>query len=543
MTRSRKIALGIVVGLVAVLGYKLFWTTVEPTLERRLDNVGLTANEIAANGPLPGDTRLYATELACSQAHPAPGYFSSLNGAEISDAQRSGLFPCATFTGSWDGPNQVFAWRSADAYQATAYLNNRRPGELYVAGGANPPMAGTVPAGPYVAKADAATGRETWRTYVENANASGAWFGAVNLNILPDGNIAFAWENNVAILDGETGLILRQATLPTGSTPAAQSNYKHVTIAPDGTLLLKNQTLPNDFQGQGTMALIRGVLEGHSQPNSHLVAVDPATLAILDDLDLPEPATAPFIVAPYHGRIALYIGVDTGALRYFWDPVAKKLSQDTTWVVKAMRPGQLAADAPTMLGDWIIIQTNGLGSDTTASSIVAAHQDDATRMVTIFPFGELQKGQWSFAPPKAAADPATNMIYSADMGVGKLAGIKFDPATGAMETVFVVDDMTTAFMPLYGPPDRRVLVASNMRKNVTREPIKAAMFTGNYKEQVVWRDAATGRVLAESDFFEPMTFGSLITPGYGGRSYYSSDKGFIVLQVRPEPASHSPNGD
>jgi hypothetical protein len=32
---------------------------------------------------------------------------------------------------------------------------------------------------------------------------------------------------------------------------------------------------------------------------------------------------------------------------------------------------------------------------------------------------------------------------------------------------------------------------------------KAALFTENYKEQLTWRDAATGRLLAESDFFEP----------------------------------------
>ncbi len=46
--------------------------------------------------------------------------------------------------------------------------------------------------------------------------------------------------------------------------------------------------------------------------------------------------------------------------------------------------------------------------------------------------------------------------------------------------------------------------------------------------------AATGRILAESDFFEPMTFGSLITRGFGGRVYFATGKGFIVLQVRPK---------
>ena len=128
MSRNWKFALWIVAALALVVAYKLLWTTVEPKVDRRLGNVGLTANEQAANGPLPGDTRLYAEELACSQARPTPGYYSSLNAAENTDAERSGVFPCATFTGSFDGPNQVFAWRAATDYQATEYIVNRRPG-------------------------------------------------------------------------------------------------------------------------------------------------------------------------------------------------------------------------------------------------------------------------------------------------------------------------------------------------------------------------------------------------------------------------------
>jgi hypothetical protein len=50
---------------------------------------------------------------------------------------------------------------------------------------------------------------------------------------------------------------------------------------------------------------------------------------------------------------------------------------------------------------------------------------------------------------------------------------------------------------------------------------------------VTWRDAATGRVIAESDFFEPLSIGALITPGFGGRVYFPTGKGFMVLQVTP----------
>ena len=109
-------------------------------------------------------------------------------------------------------------------------------------------------------------------------------------------------------------------------------------------------------------------------------------------------------------------------------------------------------------------------------------------MQTLFPFSELKKGEWSFCPPKCGADPENNMIYSADMGIGKVAATRVDLTTGEMETAFV-------------------------------------------------RDALTGRILAESDFFEPLTINSLTPPGYGGRVYFPSavGKGFYSLQVTPTP--------
>jgi hypothetical protein len=235
----------------------------------------------------------------------------------------------------------------------------------------------------------------------------------------------------------------------------------------------------------------------------------------------------------FEGKIAIYVGVNTGALRYFWDPATKKLSQDTSWVVKPMVKGQTTSDAPSILGDWIVLQTNGVGSETVASSIVAVSQKDPAKMTTIFPFGPLKQGEWSWAPPKPQTDPENSMIYSADMGVGKTAGIRIDQATGEMKTVWVVDATTSAFQPLIGPKDKRVMLLSNAKRNVAQELIKAAIFTGNYTEQVTWRDAATGRIIAASDFFEPLTLGSLITPGFGGRVYFPTGKGFITMQVKP----------
>lgn len=493
------------------------------------------SNLKAANGPIPGDVTLYAKELACQQAIPTPGYFSSLNGAEISDAQRSGMFPCATFTGSFDGPNTVFAFRSIDDYPGISYINNRRPGELYIVGGEYPTKDDPNMVGPYIAKADATTGQQVWRTYLDNLNVSGRWIGNANLNILPDGNIAFAWSSFIALVDGDTGEILKVTSLPGGEAPIEDVNFKHLTIAPDGTLILKSQTRPVGCTLQGTMAIIECSAKGMKLPNSVLVAVDPKTLDVLDMYQLPQTAASPHIIAPYGDKIAIYVPMFDILGRYFWDPVAKKIAADDTWVGHPLAEGQKAMTAPSVIGDWIVVQTNGLLSKDKASSVVVFHKDDVTRTHSIFPLGELGFEGTSWAPPKNGTDPENNMIYSADMGMKKVAGIRIDPATGELSTSFVLDNITSTFQPVFGPADKRVLVLTNVKLPVSIEPIPLAIKSSNYSEQVTWRDAATGNLLAESDYFEPLSLNALTPPGFGGRVYFptAEGKGFYVLQPMP----------
>ena len=62
----------------------------------------------------------------------------------------------------------------------------------------------------------------------------------------------------------------------------------------------------------------------------------------------------------------------------------------------------------------------------------------------------------------------------------------------------------------------------------------AMLMTANYKEQVTWNDALTGKQLAASDFFEPLVINSLVVPGFGGRCYFPTHQGFITLQVMPK---------
>jgi hypothetical protein len=184
------------------------------------------------------------------------------------------------------------------------------------------------------------------------------------------------------------------------------------------------------------------------------------------------------------------------------------------------------------MGDWITIQTNGVGAKVPCS-VVAINQHDPGRMTSITPFGPLKGRQMSIAPPKTCIDAENRMLYSADLGVGKVAGLRLDQQTGELTAAFVTEATTLTFQPTIGPKDRRVLILSNMKGDIPLMPTMLELMTGRYKEQVTWRDAATGRLLAESDFFEPLSPNCLITPGYGGRVYFPTGKGFVTLQVRP----------
>jgi hypothetical protein len=150
------------------------------------------------------------------------------------------------------------------------------------------------------------------------------------------------------------------------------------------------------------------------------------------------------------------------------------------------------------------VQTNGLFTNKVASSVVVINKRDASKTHVIFPFGDLKPGEWSFAPPKAGSDPENSMIYSADMGMKKIAGITLDQKTGKLETAFVIDAISNTFQPVIGPKGKRVLVVTNIRMESDGQSTQEAVFTLNrYTEQLTWRNAATGKLLATSDFFEP----------------------------------------
>ncbi len=365
----------------------------------------VTASEQVTLGPLPGDLSLYASEQSCQEGISTPGYFSALNAAELTDAQRSGIYPCADFLGSRTEPNIVYTYKAEDNYPNVYYVNNDGPNGMYVVGGAPPASTGRSAPGPFVARVNPITGDQVWRTYLENLNVSDDTFvGGTNLNILANGKIVFAWAHRIALLDRDTGAIVKERNLPSpGPVTPRSINYKELTVAPDGTIILRSQNRPENCnqQGGGGLEACSQAAGGPEQKPSPFLAINPDTLKVYDSIVAPEDSATPPIIAPYHGKTAIYTAMLKHAYRFFWDPQTKTLSRDKSWVADYLEEGQTVGDAPTYMGDWIVIQTNGIGSDTKASSLVAINVDDASKTETIFPFGELKSGESSNAPEAA----------------------------------------------------------------------------------------------------------------------------------------------
>jgi hypothetical protein len=195
------------------------------------------------------------------------------------------------------------------------------------------------------------------------------------------------------------------------------------------------------------------------------------------------------------------------------------------------------------MGDWVIGLTNGGAPTNVSLSVVAISQADPNNIVRINPI-PLEPGQMSFIPSMMSADLPNNRIYAMDYLPGKVVAVDFTQDGNMSVAWGPVDQRTISFLTLIGPPDQRVLVSTNINPNATQQQLQqAAQGTDyTYTEQIIWRDAATGKILAESEFFPAMSPGILVTPGYGGMIYEMLYDGHIMaLQVAPAALTSSGN--
>ncbi len=497
----------------------------------------MTSNMGVDAGPLVGNQSAFAQEVACmKQAVKEPSnnmlnYWPAIGAPEHTDSIHSGVNPCATFTGSFNGSNQVFQHVSDSNYDNIQFIVFDGPNGAYLQGGG----LGAPSSGQFVAKFNPSSGEEIWRTYLQNVNVTGQWIAFGSMGIIKDGTIIAAAGPNIWKLNRSTGDILAYNELPVLGMPPTDANWDGLQVAPDekGTILLKSQTRPPGCPTQGNGAMFSCQAEYGPQPNTTVVAVDPETLEPLDVIQLDQEVTARPIVTEHNGHIYMYMAGTTTLQRIIWDPVTKKLTVDSKWAPEYLLPGQYVGDAPALLGDWVIANTNAQPSNTTPISVVAVNQNDPTKIVRLNPWGTtLPRGTIaSNSPASFGVDPANNMIFAQDWFVGGIFGISLDQATGEMKIVWSRPDWrNNDYFSLIGPSDKRVLVSQYINPDFKMTDVKGY----NYTEGVLWANALTGETIAQSAYNPSTAAGSLPNIGYGGRVYMMGNDGSIfIYQVMP----------
>lgn len=235
----------------------------------------------------------------------------------------------------------------------------------------------------------------------------------------------------------------------------------------------------------------------------------------------------------YHGKDYAYIAGQTNLYRYEWN--GKNLTLDPSWgPVSYLLPGQTGASACGIMAEWVVCMTNGAQPSKVPLSIFAISQANASKLTRIEPM-PLRPGQVSYLPSMPSMDLPNNRIYAMDPGPGKAVGINLDQKTGNMTVGWSTDQKTLSWLILIGHADHRVLLGTNISSNVTNPVDLVSGPKGvNYVEQIMRRDADTGKLLAASDYFRPMSSGFEVWPGYGGLIYEGLNDGHLMaLKVLP----------
>ncbi|MGA7369263.1 MAG: hypothetical protein WBX01_09045 [Nitrososphaeraceae archaeon] len=499
-----------------------------------------TPNMIAAGGsPIPPNWTMAQEEAECAAELANPGWYRTLNPSTHYDSARTVLISCAQFPGSYTGPNDVYAYPSSEIYINPWNVATRDLDEMYLYGGSN---GGADPYSPaYVSRVELGSLNEIWRTYLNNFNVTDSFTLSGAGNILADGSIGAVTTHQAYKLNATTGAIEAVLTLPTGDNPPTDSGFNGYSAFPgDGNLVFKsfNRPVGCTLNGYDAAAFKCPGAPGAASP-SVLSVVDPKTWKVLDWIQGTENGAGRITTSEFGGKNYAYFAGVSNVFRYVWD--GTNISLDETWgPVPYLKPGQGPAGAVMILNDWVILTTNGNPSNA-SMSVVAISQENASKIARIDPI-PLEPGQQSQYPAHGSVDQENNRIYAMDFGLHKAFAVDIDSSTGNMSVAWVEPQWSRSYITLIGPSYDRVFVNTNISSPVTQNASELIPWadTANYVEQMQWRDADTGKLLAASDFFPPATFEGPVPVGYGGMIYDVLNIGNIIaLQVLPTTSATS----
>ena len=445
------------------------------------------------------------------------GVYTTVNATEHADMARTHVFEHATFGGSLDDPesNQAFVRTAPGFYPGTYNVVTRNADEIFVYYGVYGEQEGAV--GPAVARLDADTLEEVWNTqlavYDDNATA---WNSPGVVGMHGNGTLIVISGNTAAVLDPDTGDIINQVELP--QDDPANASYNGFITTSDGTLFTK--ALFRSCDTVGSPALVECL---DTEVTQTMLAIDPVTLEIIDQIELPDFATGRIPIGVHNGIDYVYLPGVSSLYRYRWEDETLTLDEDWGFVT-VTEEGDLTALTPNLTEDWAFLQVN-TGSPKPMPVWAISTSDSSVRH-SIRPFEETPAFA-SFNAAHGSFDPDSGLLYAADTGAGRGSALAFDPETG-FEIRWVEEQTMSVFQQLVDSPDRRVLVTNEL-VNFPLNPLAAT------NEQVVFRDAATGREVARTDELPRMSQGANISPGFDGRVYFPGVDGKLYeITVRSE---------
>jgi hypothetical protein len=463
-------------------------------------------------------------------------WYPSLAAFEHYDSVRSHLFAQATFGGQFSGNNTITTQKADTTYPSGWNITYLGSDKMFLYGGSSGDDSSSI--GAYAAQLDPDTLAPIWFTQLLDISGTGEWNYPGAAAILDDGYLYVIYGYRLSKLDPANGEVIATLVLPTGEGAPADTAFNGFNATSDGTIVAKSFYRQAGCTVQGPNALAR-CPDPSDVPSSILVTVDPATMTVIDQATLPAQVIGRVTIGRYDGYDYAYFFAQETCIRYRVE--AGRLTFDSSWNPGTLLgTGQTAGWALVALNDWVVGQTNGLPASA-ALTVFAVNQGDASQQFTLQPFsgdpipplvkaafskqapGGTQAVSWNAAT--VSVDPLENLIYAVDALPGKLAAIHL--GSSGLKTVWKVDQTTTEFIAIIGPPEQRAIVGTD---------IPGAQIPGlNLEDEVVWRNAGTGEEIARSARLPAITSGTMVQPAYSGNMFYPGAAG-ALYKLLPAPA-------
>ena len=470
-------------------------------------------------------------------------YAIAIGAAEVTDNVHSSFQPCATFTGSMTGNNQVALYQSPTQYPGGIQIVVQGgPNAAFLLGG-SPGSAASYTGGPYVARFNPLTGAKIWLTQLPIQ--TGQWIVAPSMGVISDGSVVAAIGAILYKLDPNTGQITYQVQQPVwGGGSVVDANFDGLMLSPssDGSILMKTQNRFNGCTVEGNYAAQNCPgAQTIPLPATTVIAASPINLSNLAAITLQDYLTSPPgplniaarpVVTSFNGTTYMYLAGPTTGVRVIWNPSKNTLTQDPTWMPIYVKTGQVQGPAPVVIGNWVMFTANGGNSFKTPTCATLVSQADPTIITSMCPWGginSLTALNGSTQPPtysslasaNFSADPENSMIFMYDILLGGVTAINLNQTTGALTTAWSRPDWKISdYIQSIGPASSRVLISQYINQTSLNNPfVNADWSTYNYQESVLIVDQATGHTLAQSANTGATSQEWMITPGYGGVLY------------------------